>query len=319
MRTTRQSTLVHGVLGGLLAGVVVATWFLAADLFAGDPFRTPARLGAALFGHPELSTGVLVSFYSVVHLGTFAIVGGLTGLLLGATGAAPGIFLGAFLGVCVLTAIHYVGMLITGQPLLDVLPPVHVVGANIVAGMVFMAYMHRAEREERPLGIATLQHHPIIAEGLKIGLVGAGAVAAWFFLIDVLAGTPFLTPGALGSAVFLGADDPGAVSMAPGLIMSYSVLHLVVFSAVGVFFVAVAHGIEHFPSFAYLTTMCAILLEAISFAVLVSVGQAVLGSISLWSIGVANIIAIGSMAGLIWKTHPKLRENVLAQGFASLP
>ena len=144
-------------------------------------------------------------------------------------------------------------------------------------------------------------------------------MAAWFFLVDVLTGTPFLTPGALGSAVFLGADDPGAVSMAPGLIAAYSVLHIVVFSAVGVFFVAVARGIEHFPSFAYLTTMCAILLEAISFAVLVSVGQAVLGSISLWSIGIANVIAIGSMAGLIWKTHPGLRERVLARGFASLP
>ena len=61
MRSTRQSALVHGVIGGLRAGVIVAIWFLAVDLFAGDPLRTPARLGAALFGQPDTSSGVLVA------------------------------------------------------------------------------------------------------------------------------------------------------------------------------------------------------------------------------------------------------------------
>ncbi len=317
MRSTRQSTLVHGVVGGLLAGVIVAAWFLVADIVAGDALRTPTRLGAAIFGRPETSAGLLVPSYSIVHLGTFAIIGGLTGLLLAATGAAPGIILGAFLSVCILTGIHYAAILITGQPFLDVLPLIHVIGANVAAGVAFMMYLHRAEGEERPLGIAALQHHPMIEEGLRIGLIGAGAVAAWFFLVDGLSGVPFHTPGAIGSAVFLGVDDPGAISMAPGLIASYSVLHMVVFGAVGIFFVAVARGIENFPSFAYLTAMCAILLEALSFAVLLSVGQAVLESVSLWSIAVANVVAIGSMAGWIWKTHPLLRERVLARGLAS--
>jgi hypothetical protein len=319
MRSTRQSALVHGVVGGLLAGGVVASWFLIADLVGGDFLRTPARLGAALFAQPEASSGLLVALYSLIHFGTFAIIGGAAGLVLGATGAAPGIFLGLFFGICVLNAIHYVGVLITGQPLLDVLPLAHVVGANLAAGVAFMTYLHRAEREEQPLGVAMLRHHPVIAEGLKIGLLGAAAVAAWFFLVDVVSGTPFLTPGALGSAVFLGADDPAAISIAPGMIVGYSVLHLLVFGAVGIFLVAVARGIENLPSFAYLTLMCGILLEAVSFTVLVSVGRAVLGSVSLWSIGVANVIAIVVMSGWIWKTHPRLRERVFAQGFASTP
>lgn len=319
MRSTRHSALVHGVVGGLLAGAIVAAWFLVADLFAGDPLRTPSRLGAALFSQPDASVGVLVGFYSFVHLGAFAIVGAVAGWLLAATGIAPGIFLGAFLGVCVLNAIHYVGLVISGVELINVLPWPHVMGANILAGIAFMTYMHRAEREEHPLGLAVLQHYPIIAEGLRVGMVGAVAVATWFLIIDVIAGTPLLTPAAIGSAVFFGADDPSAVSTAPGMIAAYSVLHIVAFAGVGIFFAAVAKGIETFPYFAYLSLMCAILLEAVTFAVLVSIGGAVLGMVSIWSIGVANLIAITTIAGVIWKTHPMLRERVLREGFATTP
>ena len=319
MRSTRQSALVHGVIGGLLAGAIVAIWFLAVDLFAGDPLRTPARLGAALFGQPDTSSGVLVAFYSLVHFGTFAIIGGATGWLLAATGAAPGVFLGLFLGLCVLTAIHYAGVLITGQPLLEVLPLAHVLGANLLAGIGFMTFMHHVEREEHPLGVAILRHHPVIAEGLKVGLLGAVAVAVWFFAVDVVAGAPLRTPAALGSVVFLGAVSPAAVSTAPGLIVAYTVLHILVFGATGVFLVAVARGIESLPSFAYLTVMCAILLEALTYTALVAVGQSVLGTVSFWSIGIANVIAILSMAGWIWKSHPRLRERVYRRGFASTP
>ena len=160
---------------------------------------------------------------------------------------------------------------------------------------------------------------PVVAEGLRIGLIGAVVVAAWFFLVDVVSGSPFHTPAAIGSAVFLGADDPGSISMAPQLILAYSALHLLVFAAVGIFLVGVARGIENLPSFAYLMLMCAVLLEAICFMVLVSVGQAVLGSVSLWSIGLANVFAIASMSGWIWKTHPMLRERVFSRRFASTP
>ena len=192
-------------------------------------------------------------------------------------------------------------------------------GANVLAGIAFMSYMHRAEREEHPIGLAALRHHPVVAEGLKVGLLGAVVVATWFLLIDVAMGRPLLTPAALGSAVFFGAAEPAALSTAPGVILAYTILHVVLFVAVGIFFVVVARGIETFPRFAYLTLMCAILLEALSFAVLVSIGESMLGSISLWSIGVANVLAIGVMAGWLWRTHPLLREHVLAEGFASTP
>jgi len=41
MRRPAQAVIVHGVIGGLLAGFVVALWFFVADTVAGHPFRTP--------------------------------------------------------------------------------------------------------------------------------------------------------------------------------------------------------------------------------------------------------------------------------------
>ena len=56
-----------------------------------------------------------------------------------------------------------------------------------------------------------MQLNRILREGLIAGLVGAGAVALWFFVIDLLSGRPFFTPAMLGGAVFWGEMDPSRV------------------------------------------------------------------------------------------------------------
>src|SRR5205823_1851736 len=40
----------------------------------------------------------------------------------------------------------------------------------------------------------------ILREGFIAGLIGAGAVALWFLIVDIIAGRPFFTPAMLGSA-----------------------------------------------------------------------------------------------------------------------
>lgn len=41
----------------------------------------------------------------------------------------------------------------------------------------------------------------VTREGARAGVVGALAVAAWFFLVDLIAGQPLATPEALGAAL----------------------------------------------------------------------------------------------------------------------
>lgn len=319
MKSRQQSAVVHGVVGGLLAGAVVAAWFLAVDVFAGSPLDTPATLGATLFDRPFAGSATTVALYTLLHFGVFAVVGGMTAWLLSVTDVTPGVLLGLFFGICVLNGIHYVGLLLTDRELLTVLPWPHVVGANLVAGVALMSFLHHALEDGRPVGLGVLRYHPLIAEGLRVGLVGAVAVAAWFFLVDIVLGTPFRTPAALGSALLLGASSPEQVSMAPAVIAGYTIIHLVTFAGIGIAFVAVARGIERLPSFAYLALLGAILLEAVTLPTLIVLGQWVLGMVSLWEIGLANVIAVAAMVWWVLRAHPALREQLRTEGLASTP
>ena len=40
MKRSSSELIAHGVVGGVLAGLVVALWFLILDSLAGYPFRT---------------------------------------------------------------------------------------------------------------------------------------------------------------------------------------------------------------------------------------------------------------------------------------
>jgi hypothetical protein len=76
----RHPLLVHGLVTGAIGAVAVAMWFLAVDLFAGSPLRTPAVLGSALLLGSESAADVqlnpsVIAAYSVLHLGVFAAVG----------------------------------------------------------------------------------------------------------------------------------------------------------------------------------------------------------------------------------------------------
>ena len=49
-----KRTTVEGVIGGTIGAVAVAAWFLCIDVSMGQPFRTPALLGATFFDGLEI-------------------------------------------------------------------------------------------------------------------------------------------------------------------------------------------------------------------------------------------------------------------------
>lgn len=318
MRLSSRDVLVRGAAGGLVAGAVVALWFLAVDLVAGAPLRTPDILARTLFERPEATAGPgLVASYTLLHFGAFAALGVLAAWFLAVTDAKPGWLAGLLFGICVLNAVHYASLLATGSGAIAVLPWHHVVGANLAAGLGLMAFLHRTTRDPRPLGPAMLKSHPVAAEGLVTGLLGAGVVALWFFLLDIVAGQPFRTPAALGSALFLGAGSPAEVELNVGIVAAYTVVHVAAFWAVGALFVAVARQLERAPPLTYLVVLAFIVVEAVSFGALVSLGEWIVGALSVWAIGIGNLLGVGAMAWWVWKQHPVLRRRVLEEGFSS--
>jgi hypothetical protein len=309
MQQSQSHALVHGAVGGLAAGLVVALWFLGVDLIAGQPFGTPARLAGAIIGGEHVPGVRLVAAYTVLHFGVFAGLGIAAASFLRATRVAPGLLVGAVFGLVVLTAVHYGALLMTGGRLLDVLPPLHVVAANLLGGMTMMAYLHLASREAAPLGLGGLRDHPLIARGLVTGLIGAVAVAVWFFILDLARGQPFFTPAALGAALLLGATSPADVQVTLPVVASYTMLHLAAFAGIGIAVEWAAERIERAPAVLRAGVLALALLEGLFIGIVASLSQWVLGALGYWAVAVGNLLAIASMGTWVLRTHPMLRHS----------
>lgn len=141
--------------------------------------------------------------------------------------------------------------------------------------------------------------------GAVAGLLGAAAVAMWFFVLDVVAGRPFQTPAALGSSLLFGIS---AIEISARVIIAYTVFHFVSFVLAGILFVWITERIERRPSFMLLALLFLILGEALALANLATYAQWGLGTLGVWSVTLANALAIGVMGWYIWKTHPALRH-----------
>lgn len=318
MSRPKREMVVQGAIGGLFAGAVVAVWFLILDLLAGDPFRTPASLARALLGPSALASEFrLVALYTVLHFTMFGMLGALAGYLLRITDAKPGWLVGALFGISVIDAVHYGALILTGAEVIAVLPPLHVVTANVLGGVVMMTYLHRALAVESRLGVFAIKNYPLLTQGLVTGFIGAATVALWFLALDVAAGEPLRTPAALGSLVFLGVTTPADVSLHLGIVGGYTLLHLLVFGIVGMVAVIVARLLRRAPHDWIILLQAFITLEAVSIPVLGLLGLEVLGSGALWRITVANLLAVLAMGLWIWRTSPRLRRQLAAGGSAA--
>lgn len=314
VQRSSHEVIVHGVIGGLLAGAVVAAWFLVVDLGTQGAFHTPTVLAGALLerdlGGPSFR---IVLTYSILHFGVFVLFGVVTAWFLRLINAAPGFLLGVVFGLGVLDGVHYGTLLLTGAKVLAVLPAHHVLASNLLAGMTLMAYLHRAINAESSLGLGVLRGRPSLTQGLATGLVGAGTSAFWFFILDVIFARPFYTPAALGSAILLGAEGPAQVDVSLGLIAAYSVVHLAAFSVVGILVVCVAQCLERTPSLWLLVVMAFIVLDALFLGTVGLLSDWVMGVLGWWAVGIGNLVAVAAMGGLVWQRSPELRHRLLEE------
>lgn len=322
MERSAEQSAVSGAVGGLVAGGVVATWFLVVDLAGGGALATPSELARIFFGLGRQGGGgaaslPMVAGYTVLHLGSFALLGAATAAFMAFSGLRPGLLLGAVFGVVVLDGAHYGSLLLTGADPLSVLPAVHVVGANVAGGLALMGYLHRASAVDRSIGPAVLADYPVLTEGLVTGLIGAGAVALWFFVIDLLAGQPFFTPAALGSALFLGASSAAEVQVTAGMVSLYTLLHVAAFWAAGSVFVLAARQMERQPGLTLVLVLSFVVLEAVFLPLVGHLGEWVMGDRSWWASGIGNLLAVLGMGWRVWTRHPGLRENVTGEPAAS--
>ena len=311
MKRSSHAWLADGVVGGVLAGLVVAVWFFVVDTIAGRPFYTPAALAGVLTRQEVAAPTLrLVTAYTVVHFAVFALLGAAMAGAIASLRTPPRLLLGVLFGLVAQEIAFYAGLALSGGSRVAVVPWPHIVAANVLAGFALMGYLHRASQDQHPFGLAVLKGHPLLTQGLFTGLVGAGVVALWFFMLDVAAGHPLRTPAALGAALLFGASNAGTVEVNLGVVAAYTVVHLVAFFAAGVLFVAIAEQIERTPSLILLAAMAMIVLDAVVGTVLALGAQWVLGTLGVWSVVVANVLAVSAMGWYVWATHPLLRRRL---------
>jgi hypothetical protein len=256
-----------------------------------------------------------IVFYTLIHYVAWIAVGIGATWLVRKLAVAPGVLIGLVLGFILFDVVFYLSVYVTGMDVAAELGWVEVMAGNLIAGVSLMGYLHLTGEARPVTWWEAMADHRIVREGVVAGLVGAGVVAFWFFLFDAVRGELFFTPGALGSAVFLGASSLEAVEVSAGTVLGYTVLHVGAFLAVGILASAIVWQSEETPPLLLGAVLLFAAFEAFFLAILAVVAEFLLGPLAWWSIAVGNLLAVVGMGWYLWRRHPRLREALAADPF----
>lgn len=152
---------------------------------------------------------------------------------------------------------------------------------------------------------------PVLREGAIAGIVGATCVAAWFFIVDFVAGRPLFTPETLGHALFTVLRNLPVARTPVLYLLGYTVFHYAVFILVGI----VAAGV-----FAWAGKEPAILIGFLILFIAFEVGfygfvallqqASALGDLAWYQVMIGNLIAAIGMGVYMWRAHPRLQEQL---------
>jgi hypothetical protein len=144
----------------------------------------------------------------------------------------------------------------------------------------------------------------VFSEGARAGVVGAAAVAVWFFVIDLIMGRPLYTPNVLGDALVsvLRANERFGTA---GHVIVYTVFHLAMFVVIGVVAAAILRASDREPGIlAGGAIFFATFEVGFFFLVYLMTKSSQLGDIAWYQIGIANIFAAALMGRMLFQSHP---------------
>jgi hypothetical protein len=150
-----------------------------------------------------------------------------------------------------------------------------------------------------------------LREGIIAGLIGAAIVAAWFLIYDAARGQPLRTPAMLGAATLQGMRDPSGVTVTPGLVAEYTVLHGVVFALFGVLIAYLIVSAQSQPSRLLMVFIALMSFEVAFLAVLMWWAHPVVTALGWWAILLANALAAGGMLVYFFVGYRSLGRTLL--------
>jgi hypothetical protein len=314
MQHSRSRIIIDGAIAGIIGAVVVAIWFLIFDLIRGHAFETPALLAATLLHglrepHMHNSMIRLTLEYSVLHFAAFIAFGIAGGLLLEAAESEPSLLFSLVIFFVGFEAFFIAVGLFLGPNVMIALTWWGIIVGNLLATAAMLSYfLWRHPALARNLLGGWI---PIAREGIIAGLIGGGAVAAWFMLYDLAAGQLFRTPSMLGAMIFDGASSFDVVKVSVPLVLGYSILHFVAFIAFGLALALLLAASEWEPFMALLALLLLAVFEVFFVGFVSLLDSSVLQTLGWWKIVAGNILALIAMTTYFLRGHRQLRVRLV--------
>jgi peptide-methionine (S)-S-oxide reductase len=152
--------------------------------------------------------------------------------------------------------------------------------------------------------------HSMADEATSAGLLGASVVAAWFLLLDLMAGRPLHIASVLGQVLLLGDRTPDLIQLHGGAIELYGFFHFLSFLAVGWLAVRLLHMAVREPVWLVGLLLVFVILETVVFAVSFALFQGTGAESLRGPVLIGNGLAVLAMGTYLWRTHRLLVRYV---------
>ena len=306
MASEQRSVLREGIVAGLIGAAVVAAWFFAYDLARGEPFATPALLGAFVFYGVKTPVGVVPALgpilgYTVLHGLAFIAFGVVAASLMAMSEREPELFIGFIILFACFEAFFFAMVQVFGLSKTGELTWWSVLVGNLLASVAMLWYFFRAHRALSRSLVGSWG--AVLGEGLLAGVIGAAVVALWFFAIDAIHGEMLRTPKLLGSALLRQQTPTAAV-------LSYTVVHgiaFVLFGIVGAFLIA---GAERQPMLIFALVILFTSFEIFFFGLILIAASWVMDELAGWTVFVGNVLAAAAMLAFYFRRHRGLAHRL---------
>ncbi|HZW50520.1 MAG TPA: DoxX family protein, partial [Rudaea sp.] len=151
--------------------------------------------------------------------------------------------------------------------------------------------------------------HAVLRGGVMSGVIGATAVAVWFFIVDLIAGHPLFTPDTLGHALF-SVTGPVGMHQRAAFIAAYTVFHYAAFIVAGILAASVADMAGEEPSVVLFGVLLFVAFEIWFYAFVAILQHSTpLGSLAWYQVLIGNVIAAVAMVWYLWRARPVLKEQ----------
>ena len=152
-------------------------------------------------------------------------------------------------------------------------------------------------------------HHSFRKESAITGALGGFSVAAWYLLLDVLAGRPLATPSLLGQVLLLGRTNPVADPIVWSAVVAYTAVHFAAFLVLGALVTWLVFQADKNSLALFALFMLAVTFEVFFYGLVTMLSHGT-SLFPAWTVLGANAVAAAAMGGYLIVRHPALRRRL---------